>query len=65
MPNNKLRTDQKLKMISNSTTSKFLNNSTNESLSKMCSRVNNNIKSARLSKKKKNNQFYIKIIKKN
>lgn len=65
MPNNKLRTDQKLKMISNSTTSKFLNNSTNESLSQMCSRVNNNIKSARLSKDKKKTPFYIKIMGKN
>ena len=65
MPNNKLRTDQKLKMISNSTTSKFLNNSTKESLSQMCSRVNNNIKSTRLSKDKKKTPFYIKIMGKN
>ena len=65
LPNNVLRTDQKIKIINSSTTSKFLNNSTNENLSKMVNRINNNIKSARLSKSKKISPNYIKIMGKN
>ena len=65
MPNDILRTDQKLKIINDSTTSNFLNNTTNENLSKMCSRVKSNIKSARLSKSKKKNSNFIKIMGKN
>ena len=68
MPNNALNTYQKLKIINNDlTTSNFLNNSTNENLNKMFKRINNNIKSARLSKSKKknSNSNYIKIMGKN
>ena len=65
MPNSVLRLDQKLKVIGDSTTSNFLNNSTNENLSKMVNRVNTNIKSARLSKNKKKNPAFIKIMGKN
>ena len=65
MPNDTLRIDQKLKIINDSTTSNFLNNTTNENLSKMCNRVNSNIKSARLSKSKKKNSNLIKIMGKN
>ena len=65
LPNNVLRTDKKIKIINSSTTSNFLNNSTNENLSKMVNRINNNIKSARLSKSKKISPNYIKIMGKN
>ena len=65
MPNNILRTDQKIGIICNSTTSRFLNNSTNENLSKMCKRINDNIKSVRASKSKKKSNNIIKIMGKN
>ena len=62
MPNNVLRLDQKIKIINGSTTSKFLNKSTNENLIKMCNRINNSIKNTRLSKNKKKNNTVIKIM---
>ena len=66
MPNNAFNTYQKLKIINNDlTTSNFLNNTTNENLNKMFKRINNNIKSARLSKSKKKSSNYIKIMGKN
>ena len=65
MPNNNLRTDQKIAIISHSTTSRFLNNSTNENLSKMCKRINDNIRSVRQSKSKKKSSNIIKIMGKN
>ena len=66
MPNSVLNTDQKFNIINNNlTTSNFLNNSTNENLSKMFNRINNNIKSTRLCKSKKKTSNYIKIMGKN
>ena len=66
MPNNTLNTYQKMRIINNDlTTSNFLNNSTNENLNKMFKRINNNIKSERLSKSKKKKDNFIKIMGKN
>ena len=66
MPNSTLNTYQKIRIINNDlTTSNFLNNSTNENLNKMFKRINNNIKSARLSKSKNKKDNFIKIMGKN
>ena len=66
-PDNTLREDQKLGIINKSTTSNFLNtNSKNdEKLQKYYNTINNNIKSARLSKSKKKENKIIKIMGKN
>ena len=65
LPNNVLRTDQKIRIINGSTTSNFLNNSSNENLNKMINRINNNIKNTRISKGKKKSSYFIKIMGKN
>ena len=65
MPNNVLREDQKIMAINNSTTSQFLNSTTNENLSKMLNRINVNVKNERLNKNRKKENNIIKIMGKN
>ena len=65
MPNNVLREDQKIMAINNSTTSQFLNSTTNENLSQMLNRINVNIKNERLNKNRKKDTNIIKIMGKN
>ena len=65
-PDNNLRDDQKIRIINNSTTSNFLNNSKNdETIKKNYNTINNNIRSTRLSKNKKKKDSFIKIMGKN
>ena len=65
MPDNVLREDQKIMAINNSTTSQFLNSTTNENLSKMLNRINVNVKNERLNKNRKKENNIIKIMGKN
>ena len=65
MPNNVLREDQKIMAINNSTTSQFLNSTTNENLIQMLNRINANIKNERINKNKKKDTNIIKIMGKN
>jgi len=65
IPENQMREDQKRFLISNSTTSKFLNESNKEAKFKKINKCSKNIMNTRLSKSKKKKDSIIKIMGKN